>query len=234
MALNPAEIGTLARKDLSEVDCVVLDVLRATSTMTTALAHGAAAIIPVAEIEEARRLKDASPERILAGERHGLPPEGFEKGNSPLEFLDCQGREVVLTTTNGTWAIGCCQGARSIRVGALLNLGTTAKKLASCSRVVLVAAGTFETPALEDIYAAGALVDLLASHEPTDAAITARAVYREWKNDPRGAIAKARNGRAIADRGWFDQLDWCSQISIFPFAAIVRGAMVIRELAELE
>src|SRR6266699_301124 len=90
---SPAEFSALARRDLSETACVVLDILRATTSMMTALANGAEAIIPVAEISEALALKQQRPEVLLAGERQGLRIRKdltggieFDLGNSPREY----------------------------------------------------------------------------------------------------------------------------------------------------
>ena len=85
--------------DLSGVTAVVFDVLRATSSIITGLASGAEAIIPVRTVEEARKLKLNDSDLQLAGERGGLPPEGFDLGNSPEEFEQIKGRRVVMTTT---------------------------------------------------------------------------------------------------------------------------------------
>src|SRR3712207_6579786 len=103
--LTPAEIALLPQADLSDATCVVFDVLRATSSMVTGLAHGVAEIVPERTIEEARSAVCRYPDAILAGERHGDPIEGFHIGNSPFEYRDLQGRTVISTTTNGTIAL---------------------------------------------------------------------------------------------------------------------------------
>jgi 2-phosphosulfolactate phosphatase len=226
VALNPAEIEKLAGRDLSQTDCVVFDVLRATSTMITALAHGSPAIYPVSSIEQARSLKAENERRILGGERHGLPPDGFDFGNSPLEYLQPEGREVILTTTNGTWALGHCQHAKRVWVASLLNLEATAEHLEKSESLLILCAGTFETASLEDIYAAGALVAMLADHCTSDAASVAKATYANWGNDAQACLRAARNGRALLARGWGDQIDWCAQISRFPLAALWKSGMI--------
>src|ERR1043165_3076032 len=110
---TPAEFETLRTRDLSETTCVVFDVLRATSSMVTALANGAEAIMPVEEISEALAIKADDPSVLLAGERHGVRIEGtlsggvrFDFGNSPREFTadKVRGKRIVTTTTNGTRA----------------------------------------------------------------------------------------------------------------------------------
>src|SRR6266700_2700000 len=136
----PAEFMMLPRRNLRETVCVVFDVLRATSTMITALANGAEAIYPVSEIEEALELRRRNPEILLAGEREGFRIEAsaangtvFEFGNSPREFTRNRvlGRTIATTTTNGTRALrGCLDGRASlILIGAFLNLNAIAESL---------------------------------------------------------------------------------------------------------
>ncbi|MFQ3577804.1 MAG: 2-phosphosulfolactate phosphatase [Verrucomicrobiia bacterium] len=224
-ALGPSEIERLPERDLSQMTVVVFDVLRATSTMITALAHGCPCVVPVASTEEARVLKEQNPAWLLCGERHGLPLEGFDHGNSPLEFVKSLSEPVILTTTNGTWALERCRHAGKLCVAALLNLDATAALVGSGSDLLLVAAGTFETPALEDIYAAGRLATILHG-EKTDSVLAAEAVAKHWGSDPLGCLAAARNGKALLRRGWADQLAWCAQVSRFALAASWEKGMV--------
>lgn len=237
-ALGPAEIERLAPAALEGRGCVVFDVLRATSTIVTALAAGASAVLPVATIGEAEALKKERPGRLLGGERHGLPPEGFDCGNSPLEYLAAAaGREVILTTTNGTWAVGKCAGARAVWIGALLNLDATARALARSGfeDVLLVCAGTFETVALEDVFAAGALITALRTErlagkeiELTDAARIAEAVFALYdRTGAKDCLARARNGRALLGRGWADQVEWCARCAVFDLAVEYRDGRCV-------
>jgi 2-phosphosulfolactate phosphatase len=132
---TPAEYAALAGRDLSGTTCVVFDVLRATSTTLQALAHGARAIYPVNDIPEALACRAKSPGTLLAGERHGLRIRaaqtggtGFDFGNSPREFTPerVAGREIAMTTTNGTLALRACAGARHVLVASFANLTATA------------------------------------------------------------------------------------------------------------
>src|SRR5262249_17947241 len=118
--------------------CVVFDVLRATSSMVTALANGAAAIFPVAEISEALALRRDRPDLLLAGEREGVRisrdlSDGvpFDFGNSPREFTrdKVQGRTIAMTTTNGTRALRACARASKVFIGSFLNLAATTEVL---------------------------------------------------------------------------------------------------------
>lgn len=210
--LSPAELPALAARDLSETVCVVFDVLRATSTMVTALAHGAASIVPVAEIAEAVALRRKRPEVLLAGERDGVRIRGalsggveFDLGNSPREMTSqaVGGKILVMTTTNGTRALRACGGARHVLAGSFLNLTATADWLRARrpARLVLVCSGTHEDPALEDVLAAGALgaamLPALADARLSDGAQIALHVFRAYERDLSAAAQHSRNGRRL-------------------------------------
>ena len=141
---------------------VVVDVLRATTTMIHALAAGCDAIIPCLEIEEARRVARSLPTgtALLAGERQGLPIEGFNLGNSPGDCTpaNCSGRTMVMTTTNGTRAILASLGADRVLVAAFVNRKATVEALKLDDRPIhLVCAGTDGLISLEDTMFAGAV-----------------------------------------------------------------------------
>jgi 2-phosphosulfolactate phosphatase len=173
--LSPAELPALARHDLRDTACVVFDVLRATSTIVTALHHGAKAVIPVAEISEALALRQKQPGVLLGGERDGVKIRAnqtgggdFDLGNSPREYTPekVRGKTIVSTTTNGTRALRACAGAQTVLAASFLNLTATAKFIRRLQPVelLLVCAGTRENMADEDVLAAGALCELLSDH----------------------------------------------------------------------
>jgi 2-phosphosulfolactate phosphatase len=183
VALSPAELAALGTRDLSKTTCVVFDVLRATSSMLMALNNGAEAIFPVSEISDALAIKAKQPEVLLAGERHGLRIRkeltgsfDFDFGNSPRDFAvdKVRGRTIAWTTTNGTRALRACAHAEMILLGALLNLRALADLLDTLrpNHLLLICAGTFETAAFEDIFAAGALIDRLRHLAPSDEALS--------------------------------------------------------------
>src|SRR5882762_2319388 len=126
---TPAEFRALRQRDLTNTVCVVVDVLRATSSIVTALANGAAACIPVEEISEALAMRRQRPGALLAGERDGLRIGAaltggveFDLGNSPREFTreKVAGKTIISTTTNGTRALRACRGAEWVIVASLL------------------------------------------------------------------------------------------------------------------
>ena len=231
VVLHPAEIALLPARDLSTTTCVVFDVLRATSSMVTALANGVGEIYPVCTVEEAQALKARFPYVVLGGERQGDKIEGFDIGNSPSEYTGLQGRRIVTTTTNGTVALRACERARRVLVGALLNLGALAEALRASApkSVLLVCAGTFDTFALEDAYAAGRLIAELPAATRSDAAETVAAMALQYPN-PLTALRFARNGRALTATGRAADVEWCAQISRFNVVGLMEAA-VIRPLS---
>jgi len=226
-ALHPAEIALLPARDLGATTCVVFDVLRATSSMITALAHGAVAIHPVRTIEEALALRAEIPAAVLCGERHGERIEDFALGNSPFEYRGTAGQTLISTTTNGTVALRAVEGAARVLVGAILNLDALAGELRSRApeRVLLVCAGTFEELALEDACAAGLLIRRLGAARLTDAAQAARAVAQAFPT-PLEALRAARNGQALLAKGRGEEVEWCARESEFPIVGVMESATI--------
>ncbi len=236
---TPADFEALKGRDLSACLCVVFDVLRATSTMITALANGAAAIIPVPDIAEALALRQRRPDVLLAGEREGVRIEasltggiGFDLGNSPREFVPekVAGRTIVTTTTNGTRAFRACSAASNVIVGSFLNLSSTVRwiKQRQPTDILLVCSGTFEQAAYEDILAAGACCDLLLENASgaaaADGALAARQLYLTERADLLGAISKSRNGRRLLSRPELrDDVAFCARREIYEIVALQRS-----------
>ena len=209
---TPADFAALKQRDLSDTVCVVFDVLRATSTMATALANGAAAIIPVEEIPEALALRQQHPGLLLAGERDGVRIQAdltgsmaFDLGNSPREFTAerVRGRTIAMTTTNGTRALRACAQARTVLIGSFLNLQATAQFIEAESppHLLLVCSGTHDQAAYEDVLAAGAIGDLLwpkyLNGRVADSARMARSLFQLERADLPAAFAQSRNGRRL-------------------------------------
>jgi 2-phosphosulfolactate phosphatase len=210
--LIPAEFPRLAASDLSQTTCVVFDVLRATSSMLTALDNGAEEIIPVGEIAEALALKKQRPGIRLAGERNGLRIGGeltgsidFDFGNSPRDFTPekVRGRSIAWTTTNGTRALRACARAEMILLGALVNLRSVADVLGQLrpQHLLLVCAGTFEHAAFEDMFAAGALIDSLPAFAKgaalSDSAQLVWRACRQMGDDSTALIESSLNARRL-------------------------------------
>lgn len=139
---------------------VVIDVLRATTTLAAALAHGAAAVRTAATIAEARALGAEIPGALLCGERHGRVIPGFDLGNSPFEYTRARvaGKTLVFASSNGSQALRLAEGAGRTWIGAFVNASALVTRLASEREVVLVASGKLGDPAIEDVACAGWIV----------------------------------------------------------------------------
>jgi 2-phosphosulfolactate phosphatase len=243
--LSPAEFAALPQRDLSQSACVVFDILRATTTMVTALANGAQAIVPVAEISEALALRQQQPEVLLAGEREGLRLRAdqtggvdFDFGNSPREFTAAkvQGKTIVMTTTNGTRALRACAGASTVLVSSFLNLRATTTWLMEQrpAHLILVCAGTANEPALEDTLAAGAVCErvwpIYAGGRISDSAEIARRIYPLFQHNLLEGMKQGRNGRRLLSRPELrGDLWWCVQRETASFLATMQPDGTVRK-----
>jgi 2-phosphosulfolactate phosphatase len=152
----------VAEEELAGATVVVIDVLRATTTILYALAAGARQVVPCLEIEAARQIRDRLPrgEVLLGGERGGVKIEGFDLGNSPEEYTPeiVGGRTIAFTTTNGTRAMLRCTRARRVLVGGFVNLSAVQQAIEPEEHVAILCAGTDGRITAEDALAAGLLV----------------------------------------------------------------------------
>ncbi len=235
VVLTPPEISRLPRRDLSDATCVVFDVLRATSTILTALFNGARRVYPVGTVEEALTLRASRlPGALLGGERGGVRIDGFDLGNSPREYTSetVAGRDIITTTTNGTVALRACAGAKTVLAGALLNLRALADDLGTDAAkpqcLMLVCAGTGERFALEDGLAAGALITLLTARQEIaaldldDGSLAMCALFKRWRHNPLGALQASENGRRLAQLGLDGDTEWCARESSLDMVAVLR------------
>jgi 2-phosphosulfolactate phosphatase len=198
-------------QSLAGSTAVVIDVLRATTTIVQALAAGAREVVVCGEVEEARGLAGqyAAGSCLLGGERGGLKIDGFDLGNSPAEYSEATvgGKSVIFTTTNGTRALLHCRQAGRVLVAAFTNLSAVGEAVQNDARLELVCAGTRGRISREDVLLAGAIVDRFVPGEFTpveldDQAAIARAA---WRSIPRsdGALLQelmaTRGGRNLSE-----------------------------------
>jgi 2-phosphosulfolactate phosphatase len=204
---------------------VVVDVLRATSCMTTALAHGIKAIIPVASLQEALALK--SDDVYTAGERDGKKVDGFDLGNSPFEYMNenLRGKTIGFTTTNGTQAIVKSLGAREIVIGSFLNLSAVAAHLRkSPGNILVVCAGWKGKVNLEDTIYAGAIVERLKNEfqAECDAPLAAASLYNTAKDNLLGFLKNSSHVKRLQRLGIEKDIAFCLTPDTYPIVPTLK------------
>jgi len=190
---------------------IVVDVLRATSTIAQALVSGYERVYCCREVDEARALREKLGEGLLGGERDAVRIEGFDVGASPREFLgEPRASTVIFSTTNGTRAIlETAARADEVLLGSLLNLEAVAAAARERGEdVEIVCAGFQGTFALDDAYCAGRIVQLLGA-EPSDSAKAAEAIARAWPDAHDGLLA-----RTYGPPGLEEDIAFCAQVSV--------------------
>lgn len=226
VAFSPFE---LEKKDLQEKAVVVIDVLRATSTMIVALANGCSAFVPVATVEEARELVAASrnPNYVLGGERGGRMVEGFQFGNSPRDYRPekIKGKVVVMTTTNGTRALVAAQKSAIIFIGAFLNISALAERLQEVGRdIVIACAGEKDLFCLEDAVCGGAIIDGLGkmgvSLSKSDSALAAKLLYEHYEADIDGMLSDSAWGRYLETIGLGKDVRFCGRTNCYDLVPV--------------
>ncbi|WP_026998328.1 2-phosphosulfolactate phosphatase [Eisenibacter elegans] len=193
---------------------VVIDVLRATSCMVTAFAHGVAAIIPVKELEVCRDWQAKG--FLAAAERGGQKVEGFDLDNSPFSYMQAslQGQTVVMTTTNGTRAIEDAHEAEALIIGAFLNKQAVIDYLYQATQsVVLICAGWKGRVNMEDMLFAGAVAEALhSSHQlADDSSILSRSAYQQAKPQLKQALEGCGHFDRLKGFGAEKDVDFCLQ-----------------------
>lgn len=198
--------------DLRPTDiALVVDVLRAGSTVVAAFEAGFERVLCVADVEGARRL--GGPGRALAGERECLPIEGFDFGNSPGAIAAAQVPDLVLCTTNGTPAVlAAAQCAAEVLIAALLNLEPVVAAVPQGADVTVVCSGTGGRFALEDAYLAGRLVALLRGSR-SDAAVAAARIAESYP-DAYTPLARSADARVLAATGQSADLAYCARENV--------------------
>ena len=196
---------------------IVIDVIRATSTICQALASGYERVFCAAEVEEARALREALGEGVLGGERKATPIPGFDFGNSPREYLEPAGRTLILSTTNGTRAVvATAQRCERVLIASLLNLSAVVEAARDAGEnALVVCAGVQGTLALDDAFVAGRIVQLLG-WERTDAAEAAARLVTTWSGAEE-AFRASKSGRNLMDNAPELEADisYCARESAF-------------------
>jgi 2-phosphosulfolactate phosphatase len=211
---------------------VVIDVLRATTTVITALASGAREVLPCLEVADAHAKAASIDKPILGGERGGLRIEGFQLGNSPAEYSAAvvKDRTVIFTTTNGTRAMMRCKLAKRVLLAAFVNLSAVCRELATEKEIDIVCAGTDGHVTREDTLLAGAIVDDLSRStgekwQTNDQADIAADAWRAAVGQMTGssllgqALRASRGGRNLIEIGHENDIDLAAEMDRFDLVA---------------
>lgn len=201
VALLPSAIKA---DELAGQTVVVVDVLRATSTIINALNNGCEQVLPQPSIESARERYASLPDTsVMCGERNGKIVDGFHHGNSPLEYTSeaIAGKTIILATTNGTVAMETCRAADRVLIGAMINVSAVANELVDVPRVTVVCSGTDRLITSEDVIFAGLLTERIlelrdaAGAEPTKLTDPATIAMHHWRTRK----AETDSGEELAD-----------------------------------
>jgi 2-phosphosulfolactate phosphatase len=209
----------------------VIDVIRATTTITMALHQGSTGVIPVRTLSETRAVAQRLGRgALLAGERGAERATGFQLGNSPTEYgrERVKGKTVVLTTTNGTRTFQAVSGARAIIACSFLNVSAAAQWLAATGlNILIVCAGRHGRFCLEDVVGAGMLVDRILGigdrpMECSDAAEAAHAIFTHYRGDLLGMLRDCQWGKEINRKGFGADLEICAQVDLTDIVPVMQ------------
>jgi 2-phosphosulfolactate phosphatase len=219
VAFTPAEVAEAPTG-------LVVDVLRATSTIAQALASGFSRVLCCGEVEEAKALRESLGDGLLAGERKCLRIPGFDRGNSPSEFAEGAGETVILTTTNGTRAlVAAAERCERVYAASLLNLDAiVAAAHETGDDVAVFCAGVKGEFAMDDAVCAGRIVELLGA-DRTDAAEAAVRIAHAFGSVEEGLRA-SQSARNLVNAGLEEDIAWCAResvLTVVPRLAGMRG-----------
>jgi 2-phosphosulfolactate phosphatase len=223
----------IKREKIKGKSVVVVDMLRATSVITTAINNGCTRVIPVLTVDEALEIADKNREKyILGGERKALKIEGFDCANSPLEYKKdvVENKTLVMTTSNGTRAITGCIEAKHILIGALINAEAVAEKLIGLGEdIVIVNAGTGGEFSMDDFICSGYIVDCIIKGkrdvELSDVAKTSNYIYRKNPNII-SFIQDASHYKRIKELSLDRDLEYCCRKDIIDVVPEYRGGSI--------
>lgn len=219
--------------DTTDKVVVIIDIFRATSTITTALHHGASSVIPVPSVQECIALGLSMVDSITAGERDGKVAEGLQYGNSPFEYPAefVSGKTLILTTTNGTRLLHMIKDAHQIVIGSFLNLDVLCDYLLSINKSVLLGCSSWKDRFnLEDTLFAGAVVNKLQQHFDIhcDSAIAALALHTiSGGKDYMDFLKSSAHYRRLSAFGLENDMYYCTTPNLHPVLPILSGNKIV-------
>lgn len=213
---------------------VMIDVLRASSTIVTALANGAKGVIPVADMGAGSKISQSMDTEniLLCGEKDGEKIEGYDLGNSPLEYTPrlVNGKTIILNTTNGTKALMRASHARNITVGSFLNLGRVVEYLNDKERIILVCAGWRGRLSLEDLLCAGNIIYELTHGELPDTAFdgakVAFGLYEKFGDDIEKTVLSSNHAHRLQDIVGTEDLVYCSKVNAMDVLPVMKEGII--------
>lgn len=218
--------------DIAGSSAVVIDMLRATSVIVTALYNGAEHVVPVLTTDEAKNAIYRFRNAVLGGERKGLKIEGFDAGNSPLEYTRefIQGRTLIITTSNGTRAINNCNEAKNIYIGSMLNGKAAAlKAVENGTDISIVCAGTQGRFSLDDFTCAGLIIDeilKMKDYELSDISFLARHTYTQNEENIEGFIKNASHYKYLCSIGQGEDIKYCCSRNIIDIVPTCKEGII--------
>lgn len=227
-------INEARSNDFIHKTVIVVDVLRATSSVITALANGCAGVIPVETVGQARNLKVEGD--LLGGERFCEKISGFDFGNSPIEYHQAKidGKRIIMTTTNGIRAIQKSHKATNILAGALINAFSCAMVAKALKKdIIIICAGTQDQFSLEDGLGAGLIIDELINNssdtvfELNDFGTAMHSSYIQFKDHIQEAIMNCTNGKRLRKLGFEDDIQLCTHVNLYTLVPILRNDVLI-------
>ena len=218
---------------------VVIDVLRATSVITTALENGAREVIPVKTVEEAQNLYATCDNALSCGERNAVKIEGFDLGNSPLEYKKkvVEGKTLILTTTNGTNAINNIIGADEVVLACFRNVAAVVEHIVGlshrgCRDIIIVCAGTESHFSLDDGLCAGMIIELLKQQtevETDDLGLLLHRFYNESKDNLFGALSGCYHLKRLFTMGFYDDIKFCLETNCVQTVPVLKDGKIVRK-----
>jgi 2-phosphosulfolactate phosphatase len=240
LVLTPHQTDELTLRDRT---VVVIDVLRASTTIVAALSSGAREIIPVATVESAVKISGNlfGDVILLGGERNGRMIDGFNLGNSPPEYTTerVKGKAIIFSTTNGSQALVKAHYARELYVCAFVNVGVVAEALRRPPRdFIIVCAGNDGVLSMEDTVCAGMLIARVTASgeveaELSDGALAARTLYRTFGRGILKMIRSSDHGHHLLELGFGEDIKFCAGVDTLPVLPLLEGNVIkLRSEAE--
>lgn len=228
---SPAGIDELGMRGRN---VIIIDVLRATTTICTALSNGAREVIPTADIENATKISSnlSSDSRLLGGERQGKKIDGFDLGNSPVEYTPekVKNRSIIFTTTNGAGAIHKCRYASTALVASFVNVSAIVETIVEIGGTwTILCSGRQGAFSVEDATCAGMIISKvkeITDVDTEDAGLTTLILYKNYKKSILGMLKKSQHGQYLMSIGFEEDLKVCSSVDSVPVVPVVSGLVV--------